>query len=147
MRPAKRILLAGADDDSISILRFVLRNSTHKKSYCSYHVDTANSSEDVFELLSKGRYHLLLCRYPMALLDSLLTAALSIDNGMKTMVIATKASEIESPLTDALLFNPTAAEILERIKVLMYRKRGPMKGMKRTIVRETSITGEERVAA
>jgi hypothetical protein len=46
-----------------------------------------------------------------------------------------------------LLFDPTAADILERFKVLLYRKRGPMRGMKRKISKETSITGKERVAA
>jgi hypothetical protein len=83
----------------------------------------------------------------MASLDSLLKDAMSIDNGLKTMVIATKASEIEYPCTDALLFDPTAADILERFKVLLFRKRGPMRGMKRKISKETSITGKERVAA
>lgn len=146
MRPAKRILLAGVDEDNLAILRFVLRNSSYSKNYCLYHVDTANNSKDVFELLSKGRYHLLLCRYPMASLDYLLTAALSIDNRMKTIVIATKASEIESPHTDAILFNPSAAEILERIKVLLYRKRGPMRGMKRKSKSDTSKMGEEIAA-
>lgn len=147
MRPAKRILLAGVDEDRLAILRFVLRNSSYSKSYCLYHVDTANSEEDVLKFLSKERYHLLLCLHPMASLDSLLMAALSIGNGLKTMVIATKASEIEYPCTDALLFDPTAADILERFKVLLYRKRGPMRGMKRKISKETSITGKERVAA
>jgi len=146
VRPAKRILLAGVDEDNLAILRFVLRNSSYSKSYCLYHVDTANSAEDVLKFLSKERYHLLLCLHPMASLDSLLKDAMSIDNGLKTMVIATKAREIEYPCTDALLFDPNAAEILERIKILLYRKRGPMRGMKRKVARETSITGEERVA-
>ena len=146
MRPAKRILLAGVDEDRLSILRFVLRNSSYSKSYCLYHVDTANSEEDVLKFLSKERYHLLLCLHPMASLDSILTDAMSIDNGLKTMVIATKASEIDSPRTDALLFDPSAAEILERIKVLMYRKRGPMKGMKRKVASEKNKMGEEKAA-
>jgi CheY-like chemotaxis protein len=146
MRPAKQILLVGEDETKLSLLRYVLRNSTQKSSYSCYSVTAATSAEEAIGLLKNNHYNLLLCQYHFSSMETLLSKVKKIDDNLKTIVIEEKASRLSSVYADAVLFKPTAFELLERIKVLLHRKRGPMKGMKRKVVSETVQLGEERAA-
>lgn len=146
MLPAKQILLVGEDDTKLSILRYVLRINSYRSNYACYEVTTATSAEEAIGLLTNNHYNLLLCQYHFASMETLLSQVKKIDDNLKTIVIEEKASRLSAIYADAVLFKPTYFELLERIKVLLHRKRGPMKGMKRKVASEKVQLGEERAA-
>ena len=146
MIPAKQILLVGEDDTKLSILRYVLRINSYRSNYSCYEVTAATSAEEAIGLLKNNHYNLLLCQYHFASMETLLSQAKSINDQLKTIVVEEKASRLGAVYADAILFKPTASELLDRIKVLLHRKRGPMKGMKRKVASETVQLGEEKAA-
>ena len=137
MKPAKRLLLVSEDEEQISPLRYLLRINAWRSNHACYCVTTADKAEEALGLLKKHQYDLMLCLYPVASMDTLLEQTKVIDDHLKIIVMADKASQLQTVYADAILFNPSSAALLEHIKVLLYRKRGPMRGMKRTVKSET----------
>ena len=120
MRPAKTILLAGEDEDRLSMLKFTLW--TH-----GYAVTSAADIGEAIKRLRRQPFELLFCLLPLAGVEQLLGTARAMEHAMPTIVYAPALKE--SPLglfTDMLLIgNRPHAELLDRVKVLSARKRGP----------------------
>jgi DNA-binding response OmpR family regulator len=133
MLPAKQILLVGEYDTTLSLVRYLLSVNSYRSNYSCYEVTSANSAEEALGLLKTNHYNLLLCQYHFASIGTLLSQVKGIDDHLKTIVIEEKANRLGAVYADAILFKPTAFELLDRIKVLLYRKRGPLKGMKRKV--------------
>jgi DNA-binding response OmpR family regulator len=118
MRPPKTILLVG-DDMRVGILRFVI--ATHSR----YRVSLAVGAQQALDLLAVGRYDLLLCQAPLDLLEPLLVRAKMIDDVMPTMVLGAEGHPRPDCYCGAFLAGASTAEVLERMRVMIARKRGP----------------------
>jgi CheY-like chemotaxis protein len=141
MRPKKKILLVSASEDRASILKFMLE--THR-----FAVTAALSAAEAFNLLSQEQYHLLLCHLPLTGIESLIDKAHFIDEGMPSLAIADKLSQLPFCIHACAYIKPAdycSTYLLERVKVLTARKRGPQPRR----IAPTSVTapGEERMLA
>ena len=117
MRPKKKILLMGANEDRVSVLTFTLK--TH-----AYAVTVAPSAAEAIEFLRVLHFELLLCQMPLEGVDSVIDQARAADINTPSMVLTTK--QVEPVLCDAVLPDACTMELLlERIKVMSARKRGP----------------------
>jgi DNA-binding response OmpR family regulator len=139
--------LVGEDEDNLSLLRYVLRNNAYKAQCCYYHVTSVSTAQESLDALKKDQYDLLLCQCPVASLETLLAQVRIIDDNLKTIVIADKESQLSSVYADVIMFKPTAAELLERIRVSLYRKRGPSPGYKKKVAGIVSRQMAKEVAA
>ena len=122
MRPKKKILLVGANEDHTGVLKFLLE--THH-----YAATTVVSAAEAEQHLRAGFYDLLLIEYPLESIEHLLDQAYDLDSTMHSLVIAPKLRE-RPELRNAsavMVGNYCSAELLERSKVLTARKRGPKK--------------------
>jgi DNA-binding response OmpR family regulator len=128
LRPAKHILLIAPDNDATAILRYVLRNSSYSSITSCYQVITAQDAIDALGWLREQQFDLLIGVYPVALLELVMEKSREIDGKLKIVGITERASEVGTFLPDALLFKPTMAELLQKVKVLCRRKKGPLKG-------------------
>lgn len=146
MKLSRHILLVSEDKECSSLLRFVLRNSSYRPDYPCYQVTSDDSAQEALDSLRTEQYDLILALYPLKHIDTLIERARVIDKSLKTLVLASNASQVFAPFADALLFKPTTAEVLERIKSLVCRKRGPHQGWKKEVAKEVFQLGEEKVA-
>jgi DNA-binding NtrC family response regulator len=110
MRPPKHILLVGENDAAMAPLRFALRNSEP-----CYMVTTANSADEVCNLLAEGSFDMMLVQLPVTPLEPFLERVNKIDSTFPVLVMN-------------VINKPSMAEILDRIKVMTARKRGPKPG-------------------
>jgi DNA-binding response OmpR family regulator len=142
MRPAKRILLAGENEDALSLLRYTLRNARPGSIQTAYYsVTTATTAQAALDALKVAQYDLLLCRLPLASLNHLAARAHSIDPAMPCLVLTEKKQpQFETPV-DGVLCAPHTAELLERIRVTITRKRGPRPGFKKPVSPEAFTLG------
>ncbi len=115
MRPKKRILIAGASEDRVGVLRFLFLNK-------GYAVQTAQTSAEAAGLLEAGGFELLLYDLPLPGVEQLLAEA-----GIPTIALCSGVKVAPDGLTaDAVLWRGfSAAELVERVRVLTARKRGP----------------------
>jgi DNA-binding NtrC family response regulator len=120
MRPKKKILLACANEDHAGVLKYILETN-------GYAVTCAATATLTLHLAANRPYELLLIEYPLDGLSHLLDQARALDSSLHSLVLAPKLAERPSNLLAdvVLLRNTCAAELLERIKVLTARKRGP----------------------
>jgi DNA-binding response OmpR family regulator len=150
MRAAKNILLVGENDFTLSPLRFMLSHSTptlNSHFGRCYLVVTANSVQEALDTLSESQFDLMLCQCPIAYLDHLLKRAKEINCYIPTMVLFDKASEVGVCFADAVLCKPPNAELLERIRIMIQRKRGPRKGWMKGVAPERPVVREMEVVA
>ena len=122
MRPRKKVLLVGPlIDPDTAALRFVLRCTA------SLAVTHTVSIAEAQELLSetRGQFSLMLIIWPRWGDVPMLEAARAAD---PLLPIMASVSRTASTGADCTLCRPTTAEVLERVKVLIARKRGPRKG-------------------
>jgi hypothetical protein len=103
--------------------------------------------KEALGLLKTARYDILICQYPIALLETLLANSKILDNTMKIIIIADSAKEFPAVYANAILFNPTSAEILDYVKIFAVRKRGPHQGWKKSVTPETLIAQKMEVVA
>ena len=129
MRPKKRILLAGSDEDRVGVLRYVLETN-------AWLVDTALTAAEAIGCLrnAPAPYDLLVCEWPMQEMPRLLDAAHAPEAHTPSLVIA--RSVVEPPegiVADGIIIRPmwNSQELLARAKMLTARKRGPRKGTKK----------------
>lgn len=150
MRPSRTILLVGENEDTLSPLRYVISNSQpealDKVGRC-YRVFSANSEKEAVEYLYESEFSLMLCQCPVASLDSLLSHAKAIDDRMPTVVLYDKGSEAAECCADAAMHKPAMDELLERIRIMVQRRRGPHKGWKKGVAPERPVVQEMEVVA
>ena len=125
MRPAKRILLACEDEERACILRFVLRHSVPSSNAVYYSVTFAINAAYALEAIKTARYDVLLCQKPLKGVDELVGQARASDVKMKIVVLTDRADQTPSAIVDAVLCRAPMMELLERLKVLVQKKRGP----------------------
>ena len=125
VRPAKQIILLAPESDKTSILRYVLRNSSHRNNRGCYRVASVDNSEQALRLLKSSPHDVLIVVAPIRGLSYLLLQAKMIDGLLRTLVIAEKASQIDAAYPDEFLFNPQPVEILDALRALVKRKHGP----------------------
>ena len=144
MRPKKRILLVGASEDRLSILKFMFVTR-------GFAVGSAVGAAAAVEQLHAESYDLLLCLWPLPLpgIEYLLNQAYDIDSAMRSLVLAPALATSPAGLnTDAILLRGgcSSAELLERVKVLCARKRGPRPTRKQPIAVPVMSTADRRLA-
>jgi two-component system response regulator CpxR len=125
MRPKKKILLVGASEDRLSILKFML--STNR-----FAVSSAATTAEALAQIGERSFELLLCMLPLAGVEELLIQAHALDSSIHSLVIGEVSAEIAAVLLADVIYQnrprgqrPSHTELLERVKVLTARKRGP----------------------
>jgi hypothetical protein len=97
----------------------------------NYRVVTALSTQKALDVLHEGSFDVLLYQcayqYPTDHLDEFLSRCVELDPYIKTIVISDGTNQFPIGNADADLFKPSSAEILDSIKILSARKRGPHK--------------------
>ncbi|MBS1814007.1 MAG: response regulator [Acidobacteria bacterium] len=128
MRPKKTILCVDDNDQTLSIRKFMLETR-------GYRVVVAQNAQDALEFLAAscpGSIDLLLCDLIMPGMDGneLIRHARDLHPAMPTMLVSGSVASHERG-DGADVFLPKGAcspvEMLERIRVLVARKRGPKK--------------------
>lgn len=130
MRPKKTILCVDDNDQILSIRKFMLETR-------GYRVLVAQNADEALESLSAaapGSIDLLLCDLIMPGVDGneLVRRARELHPGVPTMLVSGTVTAHERG-SGADVFLPKGAsspvEMLERIRVLVARKRGPKKAV------------------
>jgi DNA-binding response OmpR family regulator len=120
MRPPKTILLVGADEDMVSRLKLVL---------WAYHyaVTSAASADAAIAEFRERQYELLFCLYPLAGVEQLLDQVRASEHPAPSIVYAPELKAYPAGIfADCIvLSNCPRAELLDRVKILSARKRGP----------------------
>jgi CheY-like chemotaxis protein len=140
MRPKKRILLAGSDEDRVGVLRYMLETN-------GFAVTTALTAADAIARMHDAPqpFELLVCEWPMQEMPRMLDAAHAPERHTPSLVIA--RSVVEPPegiIADGILTRPNwcSTELLAKAKMLSARKRGPRKGsMKKPVVGVSIVAG------
>jgi two-component system, OmpR family, response regulator CpxR len=141
MRPKKIILCVDDNEQELSVLKFMLMTKGYK-------VVSANNGHEAIGLFGENQVDLVLADHAMPqmsggqLVDRLKKMAPHVP-----MILLGDPQRMNSDLhaADALLAkkNCTPLELLERIKVMCTRKRGPRKGTQRL----APVVEEELAAA
>ena len=121
MRPKKKILLVCADDNHLSILRFLLEN----RGFRTVAASTAKEAEIAFELASVD---LVLCVTGRDIRDGLITTLKNSRIYIPMILMVEKALDSIHHADAMILKSATSMELIERIRVMSARKRGPRKG-------------------
>jgi len=121
MRPKKKILLAGENAVTLGILKFLLE--------CNGYAPTvAHSDTEAYARLADGLFELMICEKPLADTEVFIREVKGLYPYMPTIFLFHYHKEIYSGYADVSLYNPTTVELLERVKIMSMRKRGPRKG-------------------
>jgi len=124
MRPKKRILLIDTVDYRAGVLLFQLETN-------GYAVKSAGSAEDALSIAAAWSPELVLAQYPLPQIDvAALFAAFRSSSPFTTLAILSGAKD---PLLDTKADAHIRAgapmwEMLDKIKALAIRKRGPRQG-------------------
>jgi len=129
MRPKKVILCVDDNEQDLSVLKFMLSTN-------GYRVLSAANGQDAVGIFSENQIDLVLADYSMPQMNGcqLVERLKQIAAHVPMIVLGDPqkmAGEMHS--ADALLAkkNCSSQELLERIKVMSARKRGPRKGSQR----------------
>jgi two-component system response regulator CpxR len=141
MRPKKVILCVDDNEQELSVLKFMLMTN-------GYRVEAATSGQEAIGIFSEMPVDLVLTDFAMPQMNgNQLVEKLKRIAGYVPMIVLgdpqTMSGEIHA--ADALLAkkNCSPQELLERIKVMSARKRGPRKGAQRIM----PVAEEELAAA
>ncbi|WP_419806227.1 response regulator [Terriglobus sp.] len=130
MRPRKVILCVDDNEQTLAVRKFLLETR-------GYRVLTASCALDALALLEAsetGAIDLLLCDLIMPHVDGseLVRRARIVRPGVPTLMISGTVSQLERG-AEADAFLPkgacSAVELLERVRILVARKRGPRKAV------------------
>ena len=130
LRPKKTILCVDGNETVLSVRTFLLETR-------GYRVLSARSSNEALELLERllpGSLDLILCDLVMPQMDGneLVRRAKQLHPGLPAMIISGTVNSFDRALC-ADVFLPkgaaTPAEMIERIRILVARKRGPKKAV------------------
>ena len=130
MRPKKTILCVDDNDQALSVRKFLLET----RGYRVIAVTTAHEALDVLERALPGSIDLLLSDLLMPTMDGneLIRRAKDMSPALPAMLISGSVKQYERGIR-ADVFLPkgvcSPVEMLERIRVLVARKRGPKKAV------------------
>jgi DNA-binding response OmpR family regulator len=137
MKPKKTILCVDDDEQSLSIRKVLLETR-------GYRVAAFTRGEDALECFRKGGVDLVITDLVMAGLDgpTLIERVKEISPATPTILLSSKVRAFESSMrADVFLakgmFAP--AELLERIRILLVRKRGPKRASMRACSFSTQV--------
>jgi two-component system response regulator CpxR len=125
MRPKKVILCVDDNDQALSVRKFVLETR-------GYRVLTAKTAEEAIELYDRGRVDLVITDLVMPHCNGndLIMQLKEIASWVPAVLVSGSIKQFD-PTTRADAFLPKGAcspqELLERVRVLLVRKRGPKK--------------------
>ena len=128
MRPKKTILCVDDNEQVLSVRTFLLETR-------GYRIVAANNAQEALEVLERsvpGTLDLILCDLLMPQMDGneLVRRAKQIHPGLPAMIVSGTVNAFDRAL-HADVFLPkggsSPAEMIERIRVLVARKRGPKK--------------------
>lgn len=125
MRPKKVILCVDDNDQVLSVRKFVLETR-------GYRVLTANCAERAIELFDNGKVDLVITDFVMPNCNGndLIFRLKEIAPWVPAVLVSATMKQID-PTSRADAFLPKGActpqELLERVRVLLVRKRGPKK--------------------
>jgi DNA-binding response OmpR family regulator len=125
MRSGKKILLVGENEFMLSPLRYVLMNSHPQpigNTGTCYRVTAATNSQEALNYLTSCEFDLMLLQLPITGIDDLISKAKGI---VPVLVLTSTKPVVDQIYSDHVLCNPPMNEFLERIKVMVARKRGP----------------------
>lgn len=131
MRPKKSILCVDNNEQLLSVRKFLLETRG------CYRVRTANTSQEALEAIQStapGTFDLLLCDLLLPQMDGneLVRRAKQLHPGLPAMIVSGSVTSFDRACA-ADVFLPkgacSASEMLERVRVLVARKRGPKKMM------------------
>lgn len=140
MRPKSRILIVGSNEDRLGVLAFLLSTN-------AYAVTCASSIDNARELTLTKDWELLIVDLPLDNVQSLLLTARAAKEGQRTLALAPYLKFCpEGLFVDCFLPGKiTSAEMLERLKVLCARKRGP-RPLRKLVESAPVIALESRIA-
>lgn len=121
MRPKKKIMLCGEDEKSLSVLRYLLLTN-------GFNVTASPNAREALELLRQGgQWDLLLLELPLAGIDELLLASRALAYSLSSIVVPGGLGKVPDEYNADLVFcvTPSSAELMERVKTALARKRGP----------------------
>jgi DNA-binding NtrC family response regulator len=125
MRPKKVILLVSPDCQQLSEMAFLLH--TH-----GYKVITQSSAAEALGLFPQTEVHLVIAAQDLGDRKGadLLELLKKIIPYVPTVILGTPAHDLSTPWANAVVdpLKTTAADLLERLRLLTARKRGPRKG-------------------
>ena len=129
MRPKKVILCVDDNEQELSVLKFML--ATH-----GYRVLSATNGREAVSLFAENSVDLVLADYSMPQMNGdQLVQRLKLMAAHVPMILRGDPQKMNGQMqaADALLAkkNCSSLELLERIKIMSARKRGPRKGMPR----------------
>jgi CheY-like chemotaxis protein len=128
MRPKKVILCVDENEHELSILKFLL--TTH-----GYKVASAVTSQEAIGVFSSLQVDLVLASYGMPQMNGgqLVDRLKRIAPHVPMILLGDPQSASQIHVADAMVAkkNCSPLELLERIKVMSARKRGPRKGTQR----------------
>jgi two-component system, OmpR family, response regulator CpxR len=128
MRPKKTILCVDDNEQVLSVRTFLLETR-------GYRIIAAHTAQEALEVLERslpGTLDLLLCDLLMPQMDGneLVRRAKQLHQGLPAMIVSGTVNAFDRAL-HADVFLPkgasSPAEMIERIRVLVARKRGPKK--------------------
>ncbi len=131
MRPKKIILCVDDNEQDLSVLKFMLATN-------GYRVVSANNAQEAIGIFADLQVDLVLSDYAMPQMngDQLVTRLKQIASHVP-MILMGDPQKMGGQMhgADALVTkkNCTPQELLERIKVMSARKRGPRKGSTRMV--------------
>ncbi len=129
MRPKKVILCVDDNEQDLSVLKFMLSTN-------GYRVLSANSGQDAVSIFAENVVDLVLADFSMPQMsgDQLVSRLKQIASHVP-MILLGDPQKMNGQIhgADALLAkkNCSPQELLERVKIMSARKRGPRKGMHR----------------
>jgi CheY-like chemotaxis protein len=126
MRPKKIILCVDDNEQDLSVRKFMLSTN-------GYRVLAATSGEEAIERFNEAQVDLVLADFSMTRMNGMeLIAKLKQVAAHVPMILLAEAQQLgsEPHRADAVLAkkNCSPQELLERIKIMSARKRGPRKG-------------------
>jgi len=130
MRPKKTILCVDDNEQVLSVRTFLLET----RGYRVVAVNTAQEAVETLERSLPGTLDLILCDLLMPQMDGneLVRRAKQIHPGLPAMIVSGTVNAFDRAL-HADVFLPkgasSPAEMIERIRVLVARKRGPKKAI------------------
>ncbi len=129
MRPKKVILCVDDNEQDLSVLSFMLSTN-------GYRVLAATSGKDAIALFGENTVDLVLADYGMPQMDGnqLVLALKQVASHVPMMLLGDpQKTEAQTHSADAFVGKKTCSpqELLERIKIMSARKRGPRKGVQR----------------
>ena len=143
MRPKKKILLVGVNEDRLGVLKFTLEVNR-------FTATCAPTAGEALDLLQQRSYDLLLCDWPLIGIERLLDQARGIDETLHSLVMAPGQSQPPDDVffADEILRRGgcRSAELLERVKLLTARKRGPRPERKPVVSVDLASAENWRVA-